>query len=114
MRAWGASSAGAKNPLDKACDPKAGRSDAAVAIAATRKDLLSSIDLAGRPADALDRLVCLDPAYQEAESLGFGATITGAVTQYGDDILEPDRGERIVDGKRIRPWTPKVVLPIRS
>ena len=69
---------------------------------------------AGRPADALDRLVCLDPAFQEAEGLGFGATITGAMTQDGDEILEPETGERIIDGKRVRPWSPKVVLPIRN
>ena len=61
-----------------------------------------------RPVDALSRLTSLDPAYHEAQE-------SGPLTEITRDMMERHYGPvdeaplRVVDGKRIRPWTPKVI-----
>lgn len=62
----------------------------------------------GRPVDALSRLVTLDPAYQEAEAGGIGSVIELEMMErhFGQIDEAPDQ---VVDGKRVRPWTPKIV-----
>lgn len=62
-----------------------------------------------RPIDALNRLVMQDPALKEAETGGVMSEISLTVMQRHYGAAEATETLRVVEGKRVKAWTPKTL-----